>query len=183
MRDAAAREARGDALRVEAEVGEREEAAIALAERGPGAAAELGDADVLEVTHDGSGEQSLEVIRLGARIPAARDGLGARVLAAASAALVWQHHAEVLDGLGDPAVRGGREQTRALAARTALEEHEQGQVPADVLGCADRAVEHVDALAGRQSVRGGSLGLGAAPVEWDLHGVVLDVKAGQVVAC
>ena len=172
MRDAAAREARGDALRVEAEVGEREEAAIALAERGPGAAAELGEADVLEVTHDGSGEQSLEVIRL-----------GARVLAAASAALVWQHHAEVLDGLGDPAVRGGREQARALAARTALEEHEQGQVPADVFGCADRAVEHVDAFAGRQSVRGGSLGFGAAPVERDLHGVVLDVKAGQVVAC
>ena len=105
------------------------------------------------------------------------------MLAAASAALVWQHHAEVLDGLGDPAVRGGREQTRALAARTALEEHEQGQVPTDVFWCADRAIEHVDALAGRQSVRGGSLGLGAAPVERDLHGVVLDVKAGQVVAC
>lgn len=69
------------------------------------------------------------------------------------------------------------------AARTALEEHEQGQVPADVFGCADRAVEHVDALAGRQSVRGGSLGLGAAPIERDLHGAVLDVKAGQVVAC
>ncbi len=182
VRDAAAGEARGNAFGIKAQVAEGEKAAVALAEGGPPAAGELGESQVLKVAHDGAGEEALEELGLLGRAAAGLEGVAAHVLAAPGAALVGQHEAVMLDGLGHPAVGSGAKQARALATGAALQKHEQGQVAALVLGRADRAVEEVDALAVLQAVGCDLSGLGAAPVERDLDGVVLHVEAGQVVA-
>ncbi len=88
VRDAAASEARGNALGIKAQVAKGEEAAVALAERGPAAPAKLGEAQVLKVAHDGAGEEALEELRLLGRATATLEGTAAHALAAAGAALV-----------------------------------------------------------------------------------------------
>ena len=182
VRNAAAGEACRHALGIKAQIGEGEEAAIALAERGPRPAAKLREAQVLEVADDRAGTEALEELCLIAAPAARGKRVAAHVAAAAGATLVGQDDAEVLHGLLNPAVGRGREKARPLAARAALEEDEQWQVAAHVLGRTDDAVEELDALARGQALGGSALGLGAAPVERHVDGVVLNMKTRQVIA-
>ena len=153
--DAAAGKARRHALGEERQIAQRQKAAVALAERDPRLAAKAHQAQVLKIAHDGAGEVALEEVRLRAgRIGAcclgaiAQGGNRAPVHAATAsgAALVGKDHAEVLDGLLDPAVACGRQRTRALAAGAALQKQEQRQIVVDAVGCANHAVEELDAL-------------------------------------
>ena len=111
---------------------------------------------------------------------------------ASGAALVGKDHAEVLDGLLDPAVACGRQRTWALAAGAALQKQEQRQIVVDAVGRANHAVEELDALgragdgcrhgaAAHGTADGQEHRLQAAPVKGDVDAVVLDVKAGDVV--
>ena len=111
---------------------------------------------------------------------------------ASGAALVGKDHAEVLDGLLDPAVACGRQRTWALAAGSALQKQEQRQIVVDAVGRANHAVEELDALgragdwcrrsaAAHGAADGQEHRLQAAPVKGDVDAVVLDVKAGDVV--
>ena len=76
---------------------------------------------------------ALEVVRLrvccigaGGRcaITQCLDRASVHAATASGAALVGKDHAEVLDGLLDPAVACGRQRTRALAAGAALQKQE-----------------------------------------------------------
>ena len=208
VRDAAAGEGSRYAGGEGREVGKREEAAIALAKRHPPRSAKLREPQVLEVPDDGVCQEALEVVRLEAcGVDALAPCLRGKSLhagavdarGAAAASLVRQHHPEVPDGLLHPAVarRGG--QTRARAAGTSLQKHNERQVTAHVLGRADNAVEELDPLPRKGRVGLEARGLGgqarrarvsyarkrgrgrAAPVKRHLYGMVLDGKAGQVV--
>ena len=114
--DAAAGKACRHALGEERQIAQRQKAAVALPECDPGLAAKAHQAQVLKIAHDGAGEVALEEVRLRAgRIGAgclgaiAQGGNRASVHAATAsgAALVGQDHAEVLDGLLDPAIACG----------------------------------------------------------------------------
>ena len=99
----------------------------------------------------------------------------------------------MLDGFRNPAVARGRARAWALAAGTALEKDEQGQVVALPSWGAQDAVEQLDALGGAgdrgghgAASHGGAHGkqrrLEPAPVEGDVDGVVFDIEAGNVIA-
>ena len=199
--DAAAGKARCHALGEERQIAQRQKAAVALAERDPRLAAKAHQAQVLKIAHDGAGEVALEEVclracRIGAggrrALAQGRDGVPVHTAAAPRAALVGQDHAEMLDGLLDPAVARGRQRTRALAAGAALQKQEQRQVVVDAVGRADHAVEELDALGragdGRRhgaAAHGAADGqqhrLQAAPIQRDIDAVVLDIEAGDMV--
>ena len=144
---------------------------------------------------------ALEEIRLraccigaGGRCALAQCGNRAPVYTATAsgAALVGQHDAEMLDGLFDPAIACGRQRTRALATGATLQKEKERQVVVDAVGCANHAVEELDALgragdgcrysaAAHGAADGQKHRLQAAPVEGDVDAVVLDIQAGDVV--
>ena len=201
VRNAAAGKACRHALREEGQITQRQKSAVALADRDPGLAAKAHQTQVLKIAHDGAGEVTLEKVclragRIGAgclrALAQGCDRASVNTAAASGAALVGQHDTEMLDGLLDPAVAGGRQRTRALAAGAALQKQEQRQIVVDAVGCADHAVEKLDALGragdGRRhgaAAHGAADGqkhwLKAAPVERDIDAVVLDIQAGDVV--
>ncbi|GAA3093509.1 hypothetical protein GCM10020001_006320 [Nonomuraea salmonea] len=147
------------------EVGEGEEAAVALAEGGPAAPAEDGGAQVLGVGHDGVGAEVREI--RGALLGGERaHGAAVDAGAAAGAALVEQDDPVVLQRLAEPARRADR--AGALAAGAALQEQQAGQVVAVAGGVHQLAGEHLD---------GGPAGVG--PVERDAFDVVAHPHAGD----
>ena len=199
--DATAGKARRHALGEERQVAQCQKAAVALAERDPGLTAKAHQAQVLKIAHDGAGEVALEVVRLRAcgigavrrrAITQCLDRASVHAVAAPGTTLVGQYDAEMLDGLFDPAIACGRQWTRALAAGAALQKEEERQVVVDAVGCANHAVEELDALgrtgdgrrhgaAAHGAADGQKHGLQAAPVEGDVDAVVLDIQAGDVV--
>ena len=201
VRDAAAGEARRRGAGERGEVREREKAAVALAERNPAGAAELGEAQVLKVADDRVREEALEEagLRGGVALACNRGAVHAR--GASGATLVGQDNAEVAHRLRDPAVACRRGETRTGAAGTALQVDKVREVAPHVLRRADHAVEEAQgatledgvALLGRRGVRE-RRGRGAPdarkagrrsapPVERDVDRVILNGEAGQVVAC
>ena len=118
---------------------------------------------------------------------------------ASRTALVGKHNTEMLDSLGEPPVGLGVKHTRARAAGAALQVHDRGKVPADVLGKTNRAVKEADLLASKRGVRleiggcsakprrvgvvdpGKKSRARAPPVERDIDGVVLGAQAGEII--
>lgn len=69
----------------------------------------------------------------------------------------------MLDRLGEPSVALGVEHARASAAGAALQVHDRGKVPADVLGKTNRTVKESDLLARKRGVRLEGGGFSAKP--------------------
>ena len=138
------------------EIGERGEAAKALAQQAPALHAEFGT-DALEVAHDGVGAEVRQVFGLLGRRGAGQHGPDGR--GAPGAALVQQQHAEIRQRARQPA-RGRAGWPRGLQARAALQEDEVGLVAA--LGRGDLAGEDAEAAALRVAVhqRASMLALG-----------------------
>ena len=178
VRDAAGGEAGGHPLREQRQVGQGQEPAVALSERDPARAAELGAAQMFEVTDDGVGEETFEIrgLRFGAAGGQPRHRMRVDAVRPSGAALVGQYDAEVLDRLLDPPIAGRIQQPRPRASRPSLQEHQQRQIVMHVLGGGDHAVEQADRFAVESFAR-----RVAGPVERHADRPVLDMQSGHVV--
>ena len=178
MRDAAAGEARGHSFGEQRQVGQRQESAITLAKRHPRRAAELGAAQMFEVPHDRIREEPLEVIRLRTRSPGGEPRHGMRVDArrAARAALIRQHHTEMLDRLRNPSVARRVQQPGSGPSRTTLQEHQQRQIVMHVLGGGHHAVEQADRFPVKAAPR-----LMTGPIKRHLGRPILDMQPRHVI--
>ena len=92
------------------------------------------------------------------------------------AALIGQHHTEMLDGLGNPAIGVGRERAGSRAAGTPLQEHQQRQPVVHMLRGTDHAVEQ----ANRLSIESHAW-LMAIPVEWHVDRILRHMESRNIV--
>ena len=148
MRDAAIGEACGKPLREQGQVTQGQEAAVALPERDPRAAAERAQAQMLEVPDNRISKETLEICRLCLRVPDTGHDVRIDTRGTPGAALVRQHDTEMLQRFGKPRVPAAvGHRARARTARPALQEQQQRQVLMLATRFAHHPVEQPDRLA------------------------------------
>ena len=177
MRNAARGETGDNSLREQRKIRQRQESAIALTKRDPTCAPEFGATQMLEVTNDRIGEETLQKRGTGLAVAAhALNHMRVDTRRTPRTTLIRQHHAEMLDRFLDPAIGTWAERTRTGTAGTALQEHEQRQVVMHMFRSGDHTVEQTDRFAIEPMT-----GLVARPIQRHLDGTILNMQSGHVV--
>ena len=177
VRNAARGEAGDNSLREQRKIRQGQESAIALTKRDPTCAPEFGATQMLEVTNDRIGEETLQKRGTGLAVAVhALNHMRVDTRRTPRTTLIRQHHAEMLDRFLDPAIGTWTERTRTGTAWAALQEHEQRQVVMHMFRSGDHTVEQADRFAIEPMT-----GLVARPIQRHLDGTILNMQSGHVV--